>query len=101
MDTTMHDAETAVSAHAADLQAAASVEGRLLDRTEMIERLANDLRLKSGLDLPHAYFVQQIKLQLSGSPAFDHSLLEPESPAARRAANYQSAACFEAWAIRD
>lgn len=74
---------------------------RLMDRAELIERLAQSMRLKSGLDLPHAYFVEQVKLKLAGSPAFDQSLVEPDDPAAKRSAHFKSAACFEAWAMRD
>lgn len=73
----------------------------VMDRKELIDRLAISMRLKSGLDLPHGYFVEQVKLQLAGSPAFDRSLAEPESQPGKNAAIYQSAACFQAWAMRD
>ncbi|MBB4063378.1 hypothetical protein [Gellertiella hungarica] len=103
MDTTVHETDSApvsVKPNAPDTHGSAD-GSRLLGRAEMIDRLAHAMRLRSGLDLPHAYFVEQVKLQLAGSPAFDKSLSEPETRAARRAATYQSAACFEAWAIRD
>lgn len=74
---------------------------RFLDRAEMIDRMAKALRLKSGLDLPHGYFVEQVKLQLAGSPAFDRSLLGNDDDKPGTAAAYQSADCFRAWAIRD
>jgi hypothetical protein len=74
---------------------------RFLDRAELIERMAKAMRLKSGIDLPHAYFVEQVKLQLAGSPAFDRSLLGPESGKAKGAVSYQSADCFRAWALRE
>ena len=72
---------------------------RVIGRDEIIERMASALRLKSGLDLPQAYFVEQVKLQLAGSPAFDRSLLGPGEERADRQASLGSADCFRAWAI--
>lgn len=77
------------------------VEPRLMDGAELLDQLAHAMRLRSGLDLPHAYFVQQVKLQLSGSPAFDQSLANPEEQRGREMPAYESAACFQAWAMRD
>lgn len=74
---------------------------RLLGRAEMIDRLAHAMRLKSGLDLPHGYFVEQVKLQLAGSPAFDRSLERTGEVRTGSAAAYRGSACFEAWAMRD
>ncbi len=103
MDTTAHTAETPpVSVETAKPAASGSTDGsRLIGSAEMIDRLAKALRLKSGLDLPHAYFVEQVKLQLSGSPAFDRSLEGNAALKASRAAAYHGSACFEAWAMRD
>lgn len=72
---------------------------RFMDRKEFVDRLAQAMRLKSGLDLPHAYFVEQVKLQLAGSPAFDKSLLGSEGNDNHRMPAHQSADCFRAWAI--
>ncbi len=89
-------AETAI-----ETTAAISGTPRFLDRVEMIDRLAKAMRLKSGLDLPHAYFVEQVKLQLAGSPAFDRSLLGEDEDRTTPTSSYQSADCFKAWAMRD
>lgn len=73
---------------------------RSLDTPELIERLAENLRLTSGIDLPHAYFVEQVKLQLAGSTAFDASLVaNADGNKAGSGSQYQSAALFKAWAI--
>ncbi|OJU06397.1 hypothetical protein DEM27_04175 [Metarhizobium album] len=75
---------------------------RHLDTPEFIDRLAEKLRHSSGIDLPHAYFVEQVKLKLAGSPAFDASLGEAAPEAANKPLpDYQSSACFTAWAIPD
>lgn len=95
-------AATRVSADTSIDSAAGIRSGqRFLDRAELIDRMAKALRLKSGLDLPHGYFVEQVKLQLAGSPAFDRSLLGADDHRQGTAASYQSADCFRAWAIRE
>lgn len=95
---------TTATARGADLAPAntdTKTEPRLMDGTELLDQLAQAMRLRSGLDLPHGYFVQQVKLQLSGSPAFDQSLANPEDQTRREMPAYESAACFQAWAMRD
>lgn len=95
---------TTATARGADLAPANTdtrTEPRLMDGTELLDQLAQAMRLRSGLDLPHAYFVQQVKLQLSGSPAFDQSLANPDEQGGRAMPAYESAACFQAWAMRD
>lgn len=103
MDTTAQKtASPQIAVEQARPDASGSGDGsRLLGRAEMIDRLAHAMRLKSGLDLPHAYFVEQVKLQLAGSPAFDHSLAGRPEQKAGPAAAYRGSACFEAWAMRD
>ncbi len=103
MGVTDSNAAIAKASAEASVEAAANLGlgHRLLDRKELIDRMAKALRLKSGLDLPHGYFVEQVKLQLAGSPAFDRSLLGPEAEESREPASYRSADCFKAWAIPD
>lgn len=104
MDTTAKGTDSRPApAETAKPAAPGSADGsRLLGTAEMIERMAHAMRLRSGLDLPHAYFVEQVKLQLAGSPAFDRSLEGPSaSRKAGRSPAYHGSACFEAWAMRD
>lgn len=101
MDTTASRTEPSRMAVEKEANIPSASGSRLIGTTEMIERLANAMRLRSGLDLPHAYFVEQVKLQLSGSPAFDHSLEEPSGTKPASGPSYHGSACFEAWAMRD
>lgn len=39
---------------------------RSLDNSEMIDRLATEMRARSGGELPHAFCVEQVKRQLAG-----------------------------------
>jgi hypothetical protein len=47
-------------------QSVVTAAERAIEAPELIDRLALDMRMKSGIDLPHAYFVEQVKLKLSG-----------------------------------
>lgn len=74
--------------------------GRAMGSPELIEKMAKEMRLRSCLDLPHAYFVEQVKLQLSGSPAFDASLAANDDTAPARA-DRRTDSFYRAWALRD
>lgn len=70
-----------------------------LDTPELIDRMAAEMRASSGSDLPHAYFVEQVKLKLAGQktridkPANDAVLkAKPGSPE-------HPSAIFHAWAL--
>jgi hypothetical protein len=39
---------------------------RSLDTPEMIDRLATEMRARSGGELPHAFYVEQVRRQLAG-----------------------------------
>ena len=68
---------------------------RQLGTEEFIGRLAENLRQNSDSDLPRAFFIEQVKLQLAGQQSGG-----AEEPATSTAANrYQSSDCFKAWAI--
>ncbi len=67
---------------------------RPLGSKEFIDRLAEDLRQSSDTDLPHSYFVEQVKLQLAGETRPDTA----EDAPARR---YQTSDCFKSWAFQD
>lgn len=68
-----------------------------LDRNadDFLDRFAETIRAESGVDLPHAYFVEEARRLLAGgaghSPADHHT--RPEQ--------FRSSACFDAWARAD
>ena len=59
---------------------------------EFLDRFAETMRAGSGMDLPHAYFVEEARLKLSGGKV--HHLADPHT----RPEQLQSSACFDAWA---
>ncbi|QLF70990.1 hypothetical protein FE840_016345 [Peteryoungia desertarenae] len=74
---------------------------RVIGTPELIDRLAEELRSSSDVDLPHSYFVEQVKLRLAGSTDPDRlaaNAVESRSPAYSRKV---SASVFQAWAMPD
>jgi hypothetical protein len=70
-----------------------------LDTPEMIDRLAAEMRASSGADLPHAYFVEQVKLKLAGEkPGADRPANDAVLNAKPGSAEHPSA-IFHAWAL--
>lgn len=66
---------------------------RSLNTPEFIDRLAAELRSRGDVDLPHSYYVEQVKLRLAGEA-------EPkDAPAERAQKPYESSDCFRAWAL--
>ncbi|MGG6898212.1 hypothetical protein [Rhizobium sp. BR 315] len=76
---------------------------RTVDSPEFIVRLAEDMRVRSGSDLPLSCFIEQVRMQLAGnrSPS-DFARMEADR-SARQApvTRYQSSDCFKSWAMPD
>jgi hypothetical protein len=70
---------------------------RLLNSPELIERLATEMRARSGGELPHSFCVEQVKRQLAGEAA------ETGAANAPRIAGKQSeqVSVFHSWAISE
>ena len=70
---------------------------RGLDRgaADFLDRFAETIRAESGVDLPHAYFLEEARRLLAGG--------ERHAPEDRhtRPEQFQSSACFDAWARDD
>ncbi len=62
---------------------------------EMIERLATEMRAKSGGDLPHAFCVEQVKRQLAGKTY--ETAAANDQPGERKTPLQVSV--FESWAL--
>jgi hypothetical protein len=59
---------------------------------DFLDRFAETMRTGSGMDLPHAYFVEEARLKLSAGTV--HHLADRHT----RPEQLQSSACFDAWA---
>lgn len=67
---------------------------------DFIIRLAEDLKNKSGSDLPLSCFVEQVRMRLAGKSPVDIDDAADEHSAGRSSAhNYRSSDCFKAWAM--
>jgi len=75
---------------------------RTVDSPEFIVRLAEDMRIRSGSDLPLSCFIEQVRMQLAGKPPSDVARMAADR-SARQApiTRYQSSDCFKSWAMPD
>ena len=80
---------------------AGSGNDRTTGRPEFIDRLAEQLRATGGVDLPHAYFVAQVKSQLAGRDLNDDEAVADLERAVRSSIARTSRSVFQAWAMPD
>ena len=71
---------------------------RVIDAPEFLTRIAEDLRAKSGSDLPLSCFVEQVKLQLAGGKS-PEELQGQGRESANSNTPYQSSDCYRFWAM--
>ncbi len=69
---------------------------RLLNTPEMIERLATEMRVRSGGELPHLFCVEQVKRQLAGKSIETGAANAPQIPP-----KPEQASVFHAWALSE
>ncbi|WP_037151245.1 hypothetical protein [Rhizobium freirei] len=77
---------------------------RTVDSPEFIVRLAEDMRVRSGSDLPLSCFIEQVRMQLAGNKSPSDLARMEADRSARQAASvtrYQSSDCFKSWAMPD
>ncbi len=75
-----------------------SDRGRFMDSPELVERLARELRLRSDPDLPHDFYVQQVRRQLAGRSGLSGAAAREQVLGTGRMP-LQSASVFRAWAM--
>lgn len=72
---------------------------RALNKPEFIERLAEQLRATSDVDLPHAYFVEQVRLGLAGRDLTDLAAANDIEGASRPRTQQAGSSVYRAWAM--
>ena len=73
-----------------------------VDSPEFITRLAEDMKTRSGSDLPLSCFVEQVKMQLAGKSPSDVARMTSDRPAKLTPIpTNQSSDCFRSWAMPD
>ncbi|SMC62119.1 hypothetical protein [Rhizobium sp. RU36D] len=72
-----------------------------LNLAELIDRLAEEMRLSSDIDLPHAYFVEQVRQTLAGRTITTDQAANDAAALVRKRAVYNDGAVFQAWAMPD
>lgn len=75
---------------------------RTVDSPEFITRLAEDMRVRSGSDLPLSCFIEQVRMQLAGKSPSDVARMAADRSAKQTpVTRYQSSDCFKSWAMPD
>jgi hypothetical protein len=73
---------------------------RTIETPEFLKRLAEDLKEKSGSDLPLSCFIEQVKMQLAGkSRAEVLRIAANQSKKPMPMPTYETSDCFRAWAM--
>ena len=73
-----------------------------VDSPEFIVRLAEDMRIRSGSDLPLSCFIEQVRMQLAGKSPSDVACMAADRPTKQPPmTRYQSSDCFKSWAMPD
>lgn len=73
-----------------------------VDTPDFIIQLAEDMRVRSGSDLPLSCFIEQVRMQLAGRSPGEIARMAADRPAKQMPApKYQSSDCFKAWAMPD
>ncbi|WP_117193651.1 hypothetical protein [Rhizobium terrae] len=70
---------------------------RSLDTPEMLDRLATEMRARTAGELPHSFYVEQVKRQLAGKQV--HTSAANDEPARMRVVEQPSV--FHAWALSE
>ncbi len=78
-------------------QSAAEDQSRLIDKDELIERMATEMRVGSGGELPHSFCVEQVRRQLAGKQAEASAANDTTAQPTRKAQGGGSV--FHAWAL--
>jgi hypothetical protein len=74
---------------------------RAMEAPQLIDRLAEELRASSDVDLPHSYFVEQVRLGLAGRNVTDHVAANDVESGTNRGRRASAKSVFHAWAMPD
>lgn len=74
---------------------------RCTSTQHFIDRLAEELRASGGVDLPHSYFVAQVKIRLAGRDLSDRDAANDAELLIRSWKAKVAPSVFNAWARRD
>ncbi|CAH0341449.1 hypothetical protein [Rhizobium sp. CECT 9324] len=85
----------------ATIAAVSETAPRSIDVPELIDRLAERLRCSSDVDLPHSYFVEQVRLGLGGTNLTDQMVANDIEGPGRKQQRTAAQSVFHAWAMPD
>jgi hypothetical protein len=75
---------------------------RMVDTPDFVNRLAEDMKARSGSDLPLSCFIEQVRMQLAGKSPGDVARLIADRSAKRAPVpKYETSDCYRSWAMPD
>jgi hypothetical protein len=77
---------------------AGDADPKLLQQSELIDRLATEMRVASGGELPHSFCVAQVKRQLEGKSSETSAANDKARPSAK-SAEAGGRSVFHSWAM--
>jgi hypothetical protein len=72
----------------------------LIETPEMIDRMAAELRARSDTDLPHSFYVEQVRRQLAGEARTRSAAANDDGSIAARSGQAHPSV-FHAWALSE
>jgi hypothetical protein len=69
-----------------------------IEMPDFLSRIAEEMRAKSGSDLPLCCFIEQVRLQLAAGKSLEELQKKIRESAASNAP-YESSDCYRAWAM--
>lgn len=78
-------------------EASEDKDARSLDTADMIDRLATEMRARTGGELPHAFYVDQVRRQLAGKSV----AMSAANDETAREKRQEQASVFHAWAFSE
>ncbi|MCQ1765759.1 hypothetical protein NOJ28_09475 [Neorhizobium galegae] len=79
------------------LDASEDKDARSLDTADIIDRLATEMRARTGGELPHSFYVDQVRRQLAGKSV----AMSAANDETARNKDQEQASVFHAWALSE
>lgn len=88
-----------ITSNSMHLSASPKGQPHSIESPELIDRLATELRASGDRDLPHAFYVEQVKRTLSGEISPEALVAANDDDGNTRASSMCSPSVFQCWAM--
>jgi hypothetical protein len=88
-----------ITSNSMQLSASPKAQPHSIETPELIDRLATELRASGDRDLPHAFYVEQVKRTLSGDINPEALVAANDDEGITRVSSMCSPSVFQCWAM--